>query len=452
MTAPDTAATSVERLAEFATTLRLDDVPAAVVERVRLLTVDAVACALAGHQGGDAAKVAAVAAALGTGDSTVIGENAGASLAGAVMRNAYLISGVNACDMHRSTQAHVLPLVLPTALALAEREHVSGYTLLRAIVAGAEIMTRIGAAFDLDAFAARGWQSPGLIGPFGSAAAGAVVLGLDGPTTAAALGLAGSQAAGTRADWGTPANKFQQWRGAFSGLLATLTASASYSAGTGVLEDTPGGLYATYADGDPAATFDRLGDTWEIENISMRRWPTSGPIQGVVTAIGDATASAGIDPATVTAIRVRVSPGAYRQHGTVTDPVTKFQRLQSIAYVAAVTIADRELWLDQFADERAADDALGRLVQRVEVVGDDAFSGWQAEVAIDHAGGTASARCDVPVGDPARPLRAEDVDAKFTAAAAPFTDRLDVERCRSQLWALDDLDDVADLTGALAGR
>src|SRR6185295_263935 len=152
-------------------------------------------------------QLAAVSAALAqSSESSVIGGDR-SSLAGATLLNGYLITAVTMCDTHRSTLTHITPEVMPPALAIAERDGLSGRDLLVALVAGMETMTRIGVGLDYPAFRARGWHGPGVLGPFGAAAAVGRLRGFDGVTMAKAFGLAGSQSAGTFAAWGTPTVK-----------------------------------------------------------------------------------------------------------------------------------------------------------------------------------------------------------------------------------------------------
>jgi 2-methylcitrate dehydratase PrpD len=87
------------------------------------------------------------------------------SLAGATLLNGYLITAVTMCDAHRPTMAHVTPEVVPPALAIAERDNLSGCDLLVALAAGCEVLTRIGIALDYAAFRPRGWHAPGVLGP-----------------------------------------------------------------------------------------------------------------------------------------------------------------------------------------------------------------------------------------------------------------------------------------------
>src|SRR4029077_9606122 len=154
-------------------------------------------------------------------ESSVVGGDR-LSLAGATILNGYLVTAVTMCDVHRSTLTHVTPEVIPPALAIAERDGSSGRDLMVAIAAGCEVTTRIGIGLDYPAFRARGWHGPGILGPFGAAAAGGGLRAVDRYPMERAFGLAGSQAAGTFAAWGTPTVKLHQCRGALSGLLAAL--------------------------------------------------------------------------------------------------------------------------------------------------------------------------------------------------------------------------------------
>src|SRR5215831_15937035 len=158
-------------LAEFAAGLRHDDLPGKVREHCKLLLLDALACAFAGHQGEETHQVEALASALAQSqEASVIGGDR-LSLAGATLLNGYLITAVTMCDAHRPTMTHVTPEVIPPALAIAERDRLSGRDLLVAIAAGSEVMTRIGISLDPPTFRAKGWHGPGVLGPFGAAAA-----------------------------------------------------------------------------------------------------------------------------------------------------------------------------------------------------------------------------------------------------------------------------------------
>ena len=257
-------------LANFAASLKYEDLPERVRESGKNLLLDALACALAGGHGDETEQVAALAGALAQShESSVIGGDR-LSLAGATMLNGFLITAVTMCDAHTSTMTHITPEVVPPALAIAERDGASGRDLLVALVAGMETMTRIGIGTDYPAFRARGWHGPGTLGPFGAAAAVGRLLHLDAETMAKALGLAGSQSAGTFAAWATPTVKFHQCRGALSGLMAALLAEQKFLATKEFLTAKDGGFYNTYSNGGkPEVATAELGQRWELEQISL---------------------------------------------------------------------------------------------------------------------------------------------------------------------------------------
>ncbi|MBV9173841.1 MAG: MmgE/PrpD family protein [Chloroflexi bacterium] len=163
--------TPSRQLADFVANFRFEDLPEHARERTRAIFLDAIGCALAGHEGDETGQIEPVATALGgPGNSTVIG-GASLSLVGATLLNGYLITAVTACDVHRATLCHIAPEVVPPALAIAEQRDRSGRDLLRALALGFEVTTRLGLGMHYSAFRARGWHSPGVIGPFGGAGA-----------------------------------------------------------------------------------------------------------------------------------------------------------------------------------------------------------------------------------------------------------------------------------------
>jgi 2-methylcitrate dehydratase PrpD len=448
------AAEVTQTLARFAAKLRYDDIPDRVRDHCKNLMLDALACAVAGRLGEETAQVAAFAAALAEGsESSVIGGEA-LSLAGATLLNAYLVTAVTMCDVYRPTLTHITPEVMPPALAIAERDGLSGRALLTAIAAGCEVTTRIGLGLDYPKFRARGWHGPGVIGPFGAAAAIGSLLDFDPDTMARAFGLAGSQAAGTFAAWGTPTVKFHQCRGALSGLMAALLAQQDFVATREFLTAKDGGLYNAYADGGkPDAAIAELGSRWELEQIALRLWPSASLIQGMVTALFDIVGKQNIDAAHVRKVRIALSPGAHKMHGGFNTYKAKFEALLSAHYTAAVILHDRALTLAQFEPERYDDAKLRTFAaERVEVVGDASIDGSQAKVDVDTADGqTFSARCEYPLGSRENPLSRAQIEQKFCAYAKGAVPEAVTAEVIGAVDRLEDVPSIASLMQMLRG-
>lgn len=439
-------------LAEFFAALRYEALPVDVRETVTNIILDTVASAIAGRHGDETAQIEALAEALdGPATSTVI---AGPrhSLAGATLLNGYQVTAVTVCDIHRPTLCHITPEVVPPALAIAEQQGSSGRDLILAVATGLEAVVRVGTGMRYPSMRANGWHSPGVIGPFGGAAAVASLLGLDGERTRNALALAGTQSAGTFAHWGTPTIKFHQSRGALSGLLAGLLAQTGFKAGPEILNAEHGGLFRLYSDGgDSAAAVAGLGNDWLLKTISLRLWPAASSIQSVITAMLALAEAHDLKPEAVERVEIGLSKTVYDMHGTLPWD-NKFRALLSTPYVAGVVLHDRRCWFEQFSPERRGDVALDAFIrERIAVSIDPSIEGTGALVTVRmRAGQTFADRRAHPRGDASDPLtRAEIVD-KFRQSAEGLLAPEQTEEALSMLIGLADLPSVTPLCAALS--
>ena len=441
-----------QALAGFASTLTYDQIPDAAREHSKNLLLDAVACALAGDRGEETHQVAAFAAALAQSkEASIIGGDR-LSLAGATLLNGYLITAVTMCDVHRPTLTHITPEVVPSALAIAERDGMSGRDLLVALAAGFETATRVGLGWDFPAARARGWHGPGVIGPFGAAAAAGRLLGLDAETMARAYGLAGSQAAGTFAAWGTPTVKFHQIRGALSGLMAALLAQQKFVATREFLTARDGGLYNTYSNGGkPEAAVADLGKHWELEQIALRLWPCASGIQGFVTAMFDLVQKHHLSFDQVKKVRVFTSKTLVDMHGIFPRYNGKFEALLSTHYCAAVILHDRVLTLAQFEPARYNDPKLARFAaEQVETKVDPSLTGVQSVVEADLADGkTVSVRCEHSRGSPENPLTRSEIEEKFRFYGKGVLPGARLEEAIAAITKLESLTSVRSLMDTL---
>ena len=438
-------------LAGFAASLDYGDIPDATREYCKDVLLDTLACAIAGHQGEETHQVAALASAIAqSNESTVIGADR-LSLAGATMLNGYLITAVTMCDVHRATLTHITPEVVPPALAIAERDALSGRDLLTALAAGFEVTTRVGIGSDYPAFRARSWHGPGVFGPFGAAAAVGRLLRFTPQTMAKAFGLAGSQSAGTFAAWGTPTVKFHQCRGALSGLLAALLAEQDFSATQEFLTAKDGGLYNSYSNGGrPDAAVADLGKRWELDQIALRLWPAASSIQGMITAMFDIVEKHDIAADRIKILRIGLSQPVFDLHGIFATYKAKFEALLSAHYVAAVIAHDRELTLAQFEPARYDDPKLRALARRIEVRANPALNGVQAVVDIETSDGKAfSERCQHPRGSPENRLARGEIERKFRTYADGRLSGHRAEEVIRMVLRLEDLPSVRTLTDAL---
>jgi 2-methylcitrate dehydratase PrpD len=439
---------TTEHLARFAASVKYEDIPAPARKYCKDILLDTVACAFAGHLGEETDQIARFAKSLATStESTVIGGD-NLSIAGATLLNGYLITAVTMCDIHRSTLTHVTPEVVPPALLIGERDNVSGRDLLVALAAGFEVTTRVGVGSDYPAVRKRGYHGPGVFGPFGAAAAVGRLRGLSPEAMARAFGLAGSQAGGTFAAWGTPTVKFHQCRGALSGLMAALLAEQNFLATREILTAKDGGLFNTFSTGGhPEQVTAELGKRWEFEQIALRLWPSASSIQGMNTALFDALDERPFKLKDIKRAHIRLTPTVFNLHGKLSKYKAKFDALISAHYTAAVIIEDHALTLDQFTPARYDDPVLrNAAASLIDVQPDESLTDVQAVVEFELNDGTKIVkRCNSPRGSADNRLTQAQIESKMRTYAQKRIGRAAIERIIASIWALEDIGSVRDL-------
>jgi 2-methylcitrate dehydratase PrpD len=216
-------------------------ITAAALERAALLTLDAVANALAGRRSEPGRILLQWGQHCGT--------DAG--------RRAFLLGSLahilEVDDLHRASVVHPGCVVVPAVWAIAEQMDTPGKAILSAILRGFEAVTRVGMAVGPAHY--RIWHNTATCGPFGSAMGVASLLGLDAPATVHALGNAGTQSAGfwQFLETGAMTKHLHAGRAAEAGVLAAELASLGFTGPPAILEGTRGLFAATCPDADAQA-------------------------------------------------------------------------------------------------------------------------------------------------------------------------------------------------------
>lgn len=393
---------SIEReIAAWAAALEWDQVPGGTRERVETIHLDALASGLAGRTLQLAQQARKVGAAFGD-----------ESAAAATFARAYEITSATVCDVYRPGLCHVTPVVLPPLEALGEgRDHDD---FLAAFTVGLEVTTRLCLALDYPRLRERGWHSPGVAGPVGAAAAVARLLRLDADAMSSAMAHGAAQGAGTFAGLGTEAVKFNQARGATAGLLAGLAADSGLAASRLWLTADDGGMAHAYVDGgEPELLVRDLGTRWELEQISLRRWPAASSVQSLI----EVCLELAVPVDDIAALSVELSPRAYEVSGE-RGWETTLAAQQSARWVAACTLLDGDWWLDQSAPERLGDLRTAAVAGLVSVTESASVEGGGVRVRLRRTDGEELLveRAGAP-GDPDRPLSRADVEAKLARAS-----------------------------------
>jgi 2-methylcitrate dehydratase PrpD len=350
---------------------------------------------------------------------------------------------------------HVTVVVGPAALAAGEAAGATGADAVAALIAGGEIVTRLGMAAG-GAFHARGFHPTAVCGVFGAAAAAARLGGLDGAATASALGIAGSLASGLLAflDEGTATKPIHAGWAAHAGVLAARLAAHGAAGPASVLEGRFG-LYPAFTgqEADLEAQLGDLGRRWETRRLAVKAYPACHLMHGVLGALA-AVARAPLTPEEVAELVVRVPKAAVpivlEPADAKTAPRTGYEGKFSLPYAAATLLTRGRLDLASFTPAALQDPGVLALARRVRhepwdyPTAGHAFPGGVRLRLRD--GRVLEAECLYQKGAPENPLDAGEIVAKYRANAALA---LSPEASAALETAILGLDAASDLEAAL---
>ena len=454
-------ATAAERFADWATSVRYEDIPSEVVEHAKDHLLDTLGCGLAASSLGVAGEGRSAMAALGgEGDATVIG---GPSMpaANAAFANAMLCHGLDFDDTHSGSVSHVSTVVCPAALAVAEATGASGRELITAIVVGNEIMTRVGMATP-GAFHKRGFHPTSICGIFGATAAVGRLYGYDADTITRALGITGSMASGLFAylEDGTPTKPIHPAWAAHGAILASSLAQFGAIGPKSVFE-CKFGVYHAFLDlgkVDLAEQLADLGTRWETPNIAYKPYPACHFIHGTLGAAAQAAdgrtfSSDEIDEILVTVPAAGVSL-VLEPEDKKRLPRSEYEGKFSLQYSTAAMLARGRVGVSDYTDEAISDKSVLDISAKVRYETKEyptypqAFPGG---VRIKTAGGDVlEAELQYQRGGPDNPMSRDDVLAKYRENSATVLGAGPMQALEAAVLSIDGIDDVQAVLAPLA--
>ncbi len=286
------------------------------------------------------------------------------TLANAALANGYLAHLEDYDDTHFPTVMHPTAPTLPAAFAIGEEAGKSGRDLVTAVALGIEVCCRICNAvypwhYDL------GWHITGTMGVFGGATAAGHIAGLDTDQLVAALGTAGTQAAGVREAFGTMTKPMHPGRAAQAGVVSTLLARGGFTAATTILEGRRGVLEVMSTDRDLSRATAGLGEEWEIFQNGLKPYSCGVVSHPAIDAAIAIQARPGFDPDAVESIDAYVHPLVPELMGRM-EPDVGLAGKFSCAHTIACGLIDGAAYPAQFADAKVKDERLTALRRKVK--------------------------------------------------------------------------------------
>jgi 2-methylcitrate dehydratase PrpD len=255
--------TSISRqLARWVVNLRYEDLPPAVVDRAKGLTLHGLTSVLLGSQSTDgraAVKLIVEEEAGVKNGATVMVDGTRVTKGGAAFANAEMAMAGGKWDTFRML-THPGTSIIPGAFVAAEAAAASGRDFITALAAGYEVMERLAADF-IPTVMARGFHAGVVFGIFGPAVAAAKMFGLTEDQVNSTIALCASLAASNLEGARSGGRALREGAAVRNAMLAVALAKAGHVGGETVLEGDAGFYHAYAGNNRGELTYSFVGDT-----------------------------------------------------------------------------------------------------------------------------------------------------------------------------------------------
>src|SRR6266446_1769555 len=255
--------TSLSRqLARWVAALRYEDLPPAVVDRAKGVTLHSLASVLLGSRtpgGRQAVKLITEEEAGVRSGATIMVDGTTVTKGGAAFANAEMAMAGGKWDTFRML-THPGTSILPGAFVAAETAGVSGKDFITGLVAGYEVMERMAADF-IPTVMARGFHAGVVFGIFGPAVAAAKILRFTEDQVNSTIALCASLAACNLEGPRSGGRALREGAAVRSAMLAVALATQGHVGGETVLEGDAGFYHAYAGNNKGQLTYSFVGDT-----------------------------------------------------------------------------------------------------------------------------------------------------------------------------------------------
>lgn len=346
-------------LAEYASSIQFEDLPASTVEATRKDIFDSLSTGIAGSSAKGVAEWMELAEEWGGAPQArlfVYGKRFPAHVTAAI--NTVMIHGYDYDDTHEVAMMHCGAIVVSSALAAAEMlGGVSGKELITAITVGLDIHCRIGLAATIG-IVESGYVYTPLLGVFGAVAAAGRIMKLDKEQMLNALGIAYAQCSGnyqavTDSAW---TKRMQPGFASQAAIVACEMARKGVVGAHNIFEGKYGFYHVYLHDRyNPGPLREGLGKTFVSEDIAFKPWPCGRPNQPPINVALEAREKFGLDPDRVKRVDIYMNEHLYIA-GCIPEDVRKkpgtiVEAQFSIPYNVACALVNGKVGLSDYTEE-----------------------------------------------------------------------------------------------------
>ena len=450
---------STRLLARFASHLKYNDLPGEVRELAKACILDALGATFLGSLYPWGKIITEYAAREGgKPESIIVSRGIKVSAGHAALANGTMAHGFEVDDVYIPAIHHPGSVVVPAALSAAEREGATGQEFLSAVVAGYEIMNRIGEAAT-ESHLQRGFFPTGTNGPFGAAAAAGNLLHLNEEQMTDALGIAGSQSSGMfeGIKEGRMTKRFGAGRAAQSGLMAADLAKLGFTGSTTVVEGEWGYLRAYSDRADLSRLTAKLGENFTIAETTFKPYPCCKGLHAAIDAILDLNREYHFDPQEVEAIIIGGYEKLVKMHD-IYEPATPMAAQFSIPYVVSVALLQGKPGVEDFTPDRIGDKKVLAFARLVKIVVDPEVASYfpaqePSKATVKLRGGKSYSKMILhSQGTPQNPMGMEELEEKFRGFASRVIPEQQAEEALRWIRQLETVNHIAKLSDLLCRK
>src|ERR671922_264526 len=250
------------QLAQWTVGLSYEDLPPAVVDRAKGVTLHSLASVLLGSQAPSGQQAVQLITNEEVGvrhGATIMVHGTTVTKGGAAFANAEMAMAGGKLDSFRML-THPGTSILPGAFVAAETASASGRDFLTGLAAGYEVMERLAADF-IPTVMARGFHAGPVFGIFGPAVAAAKILHFTEDQVNSTIALCVHLAAGNLEGPRSGGRALREGAAVRNAMLAVALAQQGYGGGETVLEGDAGFYHAYAGNNKGQLTYSFVGDT-----------------------------------------------------------------------------------------------------------------------------------------------------------------------------------------------
>jgi len=412
------------KFADFIRGTAYDDFSVDVVRSAKRCILDFLGVAIAGSDVGLAPIFSDVIdSKRGKEEATVIAAGRRMSALQASLLNGIKGHTLDMDDGHRYANAHPGVVVIPAALAVAEKEDLSGKSLIESIVVGYETMICIAKAIN-PSHLQRGFHTTGTVGPFGAAAACSKLLELSKKKVENSLSIAGLQGAGLLEvlTSGQMMKPLHPGKAAQAGVLSSLLAQKG-AEGPELIFEGEKGFFRAFSDGgDINSLTADLGSNFEIKNTYFKMYAACRHVHSTLDALKAIMEKHEIDIDKIKNIDVNTYSVAYKLTGQKSGAETELAAKFSLPVSVGLMLVYGKAGADQYSLEHIRNPLVQNIADKVTIQIDEARDDVYPEkrgarIIIDTTQGVYRHEVDIPKGEPENPWTDDEIYEKFSSNA-----------------------------------